>query len=141
MRTSDLLSVKFQQNTHTDVLLCTKNTLSWYQAKKTLSPLILSLVNQRMVQLRVNCINGPLPNDPDFFAGFIQGYTHIGGSRNHALFAWLINHQPAVLFSQNKPATSNQPAVLFSQKKPAPAISHQPTEQARGALPYNNDLT
>jgi hypothetical protein len=47
-----------------------------------------------------------------------------------SLFAWLISHQPAVLFSQNKPATSNQPAVLFSQNKPAPAISHQPTEQA-----------
>jgi hypothetical protein len=48
-----------------------------------------------------------------------------------ALFAWLISHQPAVIFSQNKPATSNQPAVLFSQNKPAPAISHQPTEQAK----------
>jgi hypothetical protein len=47
-----------------------------------------------------------------------------------ALFAWLISHQPAVLFSHIKPATSNQPAVLFSQNKPAPAISHQPTEQA-----------
>jgi hypothetical protein len=46
------------------------------------------------------------------------------------LFAWLISHQPAVLFSQNKSATSNQPAVLFSRNKPAPAISHQPTEQA-----------
>jgi hypothetical protein len=45
-----------------------------------------------------------------------------------ALFAWLISHQPAVLFSQSKPATSNQPAVLFSQNKPAPAISHQPNE-------------
>jgi hypothetical protein len=50
-----------------------------------------------------------------------------------ALFAWLISHQPAVLFSHNKPATSNQPAVLFSQNKPAPAISHQPTEQADGS--------
>jgi hypothetical protein len=39
-------------------------------------------------------------------------------------------YQPAVLFSQNEPATSNQPTVLFSQNKPAPAISHQPTEQA-----------
>jgi hypothetical protein len=48
----------------------------------------------------------------------------------HSLFAWLISHQPAVLFSQNKPATNNQPTVLFSQNKPAPAISHQPTEQA-----------
>jgi hypothetical protein len=47
-----------------------------------------------------------------------------------SLFARLISHQPAVLFSQNKSATSNQPAVLFSQNKPAPAISHQPTEQA-----------
>jgi hypothetical protein len=47
-----------------------------------------------------------------------------------ALFAWLISHQPAVLFYQNKSAISNQPAVLFSQNKPAPAISHQPTEQA-----------
>jgi hypothetical protein len=40
------------------------------------------------------------------------------------------SHQPAVLFSHNKPVTSNQSAVLFSQNKPAPAISHQPTEQA-----------
>jgi hypothetical protein len=47
-----------------------------------------------------------------------------------SLFAWLISHQPAVLFSHNKPATSNRPTVLFSQNKPAPAISHQPTEQA-----------
>jgi hypothetical protein len=35
-------------------------------------------------------------------------------SVSFALFAWFISHQPAVLFSQNKPATSNQPAVLFS---------------------------
>jgi hypothetical protein len=52
----------------------------------------------------------------------------------NALFAWFISHQPAVLFSQNKPATSNQPAVLFSQNKPAPAINHQPTEQAVSVL-------
>jgi hypothetical protein len=47
-----------------------------------------------------------------------------------ALFVWLISHQPAVLFSQNKSATNNQPAVLFSQNISAPAISHQPNEQA-----------
>jgi hypothetical protein len=52
----------------------------------------------------------------------------------NVLFAWLISHQPAVFFSQNKPANSNQLAVLFSQKKPAPAISHQPTEQAASPL-------
>jgi hypothetical protein len=46
-----------------------------------------------------------------------------------ALLTWLISHQPAVLFSQNKPATNNQPAVLFSQNKSAPAISHQPNGQ------------
>jgi hypothetical protein len=46
------------------------------------------------------------------------------------MFAWLISHQPAVLFSQNKPDINNQPTVLFSQNKPAPAISHQPNEQA-----------
>jgi hypothetical protein len=49
-----------------------------------------------------------------------------------SLFAWLISYQPAVLFSQNKPAISNQPAVLFSQNKLAPTISHQPNEQAIG---------
>jgi hypothetical protein len=57
-----------------------------------------------------------------------------------ALFAWLISHQPAVLFSQNKPATSNHPAVLFSHSKPAPAISHQPTEQA-GCLSSNTIIS
>jgi hypothetical protein len=46
------------------------------------------------------------------------------------MFAWLISHQTAVLFSHNKPATNNQSAVLFSQNKPALAISHQPNEQA-----------
>jgi hypothetical protein len=47
-----------------------------------------------------------------------------------SVFVRLISHQPAVLFSLDKPATSNQPAVLFSQNKSAPAISHQPNEQA-----------
>jgi hypothetical protein len=46
------------------------------------------------------------------------------------MFIWLISHQPTVLFSQNKPATSNQPVVLFSQNKSAPAISNQPNEPA-----------
>jgi hypothetical protein len=40
-----------------------------------------------------------------------------------ALFAWLISHQPAVLFSHNKQATNNQPAVLSFQNKPASATS------------------
>jgi hypothetical protein len=59
----------------------------------------------------------------------------------YALFAWLISHQPTVLFSHNKPATSNQPAVLFSQNKPAPAISHQPTEQADNLRPTCAEAT
>jgi hypothetical protein len=59
----------------------------------------------------------------------------LAGSPRHARLrlAWLISHQPAVLFSHNKPAISNQPAVLFSHNKSAPAISHQPTEQAAGS--------
>jgi hypothetical protein len=39
----------------------------------------------------------------------------------YTLFAWLISHQPTVLFSQNKPATSNQPTLILSQNKPTPA--------------------
>jgi hypothetical protein len=80
----------------------------------------------------------------------VRGEEEISENRircniTYVLFAWLISHQPvvlfsqnksatsnqpAVLFSQNKSATSNQPAVLFSQNKSAPAISHLPTEQA-----------
>jgi hypothetical protein len=48
-------------------------------------------------------------------------------------FAWLISHQPTILFSQNKPATSNQPepasSTLLSEQT---STSHQPTEQAGG---------
>jgi hypothetical protein len=41
------------------------------------------------------------------------------------------SQQYSSLRTNQPPATSqNQPAVLFSQNKPAPAISHQPTEQA-----------
>jgi hypothetical protein len=54
------------------------------------------------------------------------------------LFAWLISHQPAVLFSHNKPATSNQPTILFSQNKSAPAISHQPNCHTR--FPKGNQV-
>jgi hypothetical protein len=56
--------------------------------------------------------------------------VRITAPQNNSMFVRLISHQPAVLFSQNKPATSNQPAVLFSHNKSAPAISHQPNEQA-----------
>jgi hypothetical protein len=61
----------------------------------------------------------------DFFS-FEEGWQEAG----LALFALLISHQPIVLFSQNKPATSNQPAVLSSQNKSAPATSNQPNERA-----------
>jgi hypothetical protein len=48
-----------------------------------------------------------------------------------ALFAWLISHQPTVLFSQNKPATSNQPepasSTLLSEQ-----TSHQPPANRTG---------
>jgi hypothetical protein len=57
----------------------------------------------------------------------------------NSLFVRLISHQPAVLFSQNKPATSNQPTVLLSHNKPAPVISHQPNEQAVKLRTINAD--
>jgi hypothetical protein len=60
----------------------------------------------------------------------ISHFSSLTSHLSNALFVWLISHQPAVLFSQNKPTTSNQPAVLFSQSKSAPAIRHQPNEQA-----------
>jgi hypothetical protein len=66
-----------------------------------------------------------VPDDNFFFYGKDKV-----DSSTPDLFAWLISHQPAVLFSQNKSATSNQPTVLFSQNKPATAVSHQPNEQA-----------
>jgi hypothetical protein len=52
-------------------------------------------------------------------------------SHEDALFVWLISHQPALLFSQNKPATSKQPAVFSSQNKSAPAINHRRTNSLR----------
>jgi hypothetical protein len=55
---------------------------------------------------------------------FIENGVHhnILQPGNLALFAWLISHQPAVLFSHNKPATSNQPAVLSLRRN-----QHQPS--------------
>jgi hypothetical protein len=44
-----------------------------------------------------------------FYSNFDHQY-----SLNNALFAWLISHQPTVLFSQNKPAISNQPEPASS---------------------------
>jgi hypothetical protein len=52
------------------------------------------------------------------------------GRKTNSLFVWLISHKPAVLFFQNKSATSKQPTILFSRNKSAPAINHQPNEQA-----------
>jgi hypothetical protein len=73
----------------------------------------------------------PLQNIKLYFSlPFIRNDNSVNINDTIVMFAWLISHQPAVLFSQNKPATSNQPTVLFSRNKPAPAISHQPNEQA-----------
>jgi hypothetical protein len=50
-----------------------------------------------------------------------------------ALFAWLISHQPTVLFSQNKPAINNQPepasSILLSEQT---STSHQPPANRTG---------
>jgi hypothetical protein len=43
-------------------------------------------------------------------------------------------YQPPAIITFLSEQTSNQPAVLFSQNKPAPAIRHQPNEQADGGI-------
>jgi hypothetical protein len=56
------------------------------------------------------------------FARYRHSPCSLGLSATSQQYFSLTTNQP--------PATSNQPAVLFSQNKPAPAISHQPTEHA-----------
>jgi hypothetical protein len=55
------------------------------------------------------------------------------GADQVSLFARLISHQPAVLFSQNEPATSNQPqpasSTLLSEQT---STSHQPPANRTG---------
>jgi hypothetical protein len=58
-------------------------------------------------------------------------HTMIQGLSACSLGLSATSQQYFSLRTNQPPATSrNQPAVLFSQNKPAPAISHQPTEQA-----------
>jgi hypothetical protein len=47
----------------------------------------------------------------------------------YALFVWLISHQTAVLFSQNKSATGNQPTIFFLSEQIS--TSHQPPPAKR----------
>jgi hypothetical protein len=49
-------------------------------------------------------------------------------------------YQPPASSTFLSQQTSHQPAVLFSQNKPAPAISHQPTEQAAGLFIHFHNL-
>jgi hypothetical protein len=57
----------------------------------------------------------------------------IVGVATISVFARLISHQPAVLFSQNEPATSNQPqpasSTLLSEQT---STSHQPPANRTG---------
>jgi hypothetical protein len=69
-------------------------------------------------------------SEASIFCHFVQFNLRIvmrpACSNDHlsdVLFAWLISHQPAVLFTQNKSAISKQPTIFFSQNKPAPATS------------------
>jgi hypothetical protein len=59
----------------------------------------------------------------------------------HMLHPVRLAYQPPAssTFLSDKPATSNQPAILFSQNRPAPAISHQPTEQAAYLVNQENN--
>jgi hypothetical protein len=53
-----------------------------------------------------------------------------------ALFAWLISHQPSVLFSQNKSAINIRPTLLFSQNKSALTIAASRANTMQLATPY-----
>jgi hypothetical protein len=48
----------------------------------------------------------------------------------YALFVWLFSHQPALLFSQNKPAISQQYFPLTTNQHQPSATCHRPNEQA-----------
>jgi hypothetical protein len=71
------------------------------------------------------------PNSNDMLPSYFNSTaTTTQDTANNTVFVWLISHQPTVLFSRNKSATSNQPTAFFSQNKSASATSHQPNEQA-----------
>jgi hypothetical protein len=79
--------------------------------------------------LKHSCVfvNAPVRNVAFKFSSW--GCCSFGPS----LFARLISHQPAVLFSQNESATSNQPqpanSTLLSEQT---SISHQPPANQTG---------
>jgi hypothetical protein len=82
---------------------------------------------------------GELAEERQFFLSARFFFLHCW-RRSNSLFARLISHQPAVLFSQNKPVTSNQPAssTLLSEET---STSHQPTEQAVSQHTIQGTLT
>jgi hypothetical protein len=65
-----------------------------------------------------------------------------GVTAPYSLFARLISHQPAVLFSQNEPATSNQPqpasSTLLSEQT---STSHQPPANRTGCFFFDITVT
>jgi hypothetical protein len=75
----------------------------------------------------------------NFFSNPQQGQQTVAmilfGLPPQSLFARLISHQPAVLFSQNEPATSNQPqpasSTLLSEQT---STSHQPSANRTRSL-------
>jgi hypothetical protein len=92
--------------------------------------------------------NKPIPCCPDAAANendnvHEERHIELGykGSQNLTACSLGLSATSQQYFSlrtNQPPATSrNQPAVLFSQNKPAPAISHQPTEQALKCIPLN----
>jgi hypothetical protein len=68
--------------------------------------------------------------------GWVDGCGVAGWGTPCSLGLSATSQQYFSLRTNQPPATSqNQPALLFSQNKPAPAISHQPTEHANGVPP------
>jgi hypothetical protein len=70
------------------------------------------------------CITYSSQSGNNFSSNFISiSACSLGLSATSQQYFSLRTNQPPAI-------SRNQPAVLFSQNKPAPAISHQPTEQA-----------
>jgi hypothetical protein len=80
---------------------------------------------------------------PSNFFSFFKNKTT--KENDKSLFVWLNSHEPEVLFSQNKPATSNQSTLFFSQNKSALATNHLSNEHAekrkKGKKEKENALT
>jgi hypothetical protein len=75
--------------------------------------------------------NRPWAREPVGTSTRLRQIEQFSATKGDALFVWLISHQPAVLFSHNKPVSSTFLSEQIS-------TSHQPNEQAENSYPAFN---